>query len=84
MPNEPDSLSLSHYNECPRLYDMFLSFWGQATVLPRRNHLLHDMITQVFLLSPQYGITVMGFIDACKPIISTVEVSTILGTLVIV
>ena len=24
-PNEPDSLS--HYNECPRLYDMFTSFW---------------------------------------------------------
>ena len=60
-PNEPDSLS--HYNECPRLYDMFTSFWGQAAVLPRRNHLLHDLITQVFLRSLQYGITVMGFID---------------------
>ena len=25
--------TLSHYNECPRLYDMFRSFWGHATVL---------------------------------------------------
>ena len=24
-PNEPDSLT--HYNECPLLYDMFISFW---------------------------------------------------------
>ena len=39
-------------------------FWGQAAVLPRRNHLLHDFITRVFLRSLQYGITVMGFIDA--------------------
>ena len=56
--------TLSHYNECPRLYDMFTSFWRQAAVLPRRNHLLHDLITQVFLRSLQYGITVLGFIDA--------------------
>ena len=34
------------------------------TVLPRRNHLLHDLITHVFLRSLQYGIVVMGFIDA--------------------
>ena len=61
-PNEPDSLS--HYNECPRLYDMLRSFWGQATMLPRRNHLLHDLITQVVLRSLQYGIVVMDFIDA--------------------
>ena len=33
-------------------------------MLPRRNHLLHDLITQVFLRSFQYGIVVMGFIDA--------------------
>ena len=26
-PDEPDSLSLSQYNECPRLYDMFVSIW---------------------------------------------------------
>ena len=36
----------------------------QATVLPRRNHLLHDLITQVFLRSLQNGITVNCFIDA--------------------
>ena len=38
------TLSLSHYNECPRLYEMFTSFWRQAAVLPRRNHLLHDWL----------------------------------------
>ena len=52
------------YNECPRLCDMFKSFRRQATVLPRRNQLLHNLITQVFLRSLQYGIVVMGFIDA--------------------
>ena len=61
-PNEPDSLS--HYNECHQLYNIFTSFWGQATILPRRNHLLHDVITRVFLRSLQYGIVVMGFLDA--------------------
>ena len=60
-PNEPDSLS--HYNECPLLCDMFISFWSQATVLPRRNHLPHDLITQVFLRSLQYGIVVMGLTE---------------------
>ena len=43
---------------------MFTSIWEQASVLPRRNHLLHDLITQVFLRSLQYGIVVMGFMDA--------------------
>ena len=61
-PDEPGSLS--HYNECPLLYNMFISIWGQATVFPRRSHLPHDLITQVFLRSLQYGIVVMGFIDA--------------------
>ena len=64
-PNEPDSLSLSHHSECPRLYDMCRSLWRQATMRPRRNHLPHDLITQVFLRNLQYGIVVMGFIDAC-------------------
>ena len=61
-PNEPDTLS--HYNECPRLYDIFPPFRRHATVLPQRNHLLHDLITHMFLRSLQYGIVVMGFIDA--------------------
>ena len=34
-PNEPDSLT--HYNECPRLYNIF-SFWRHVTVLSQRNH----------------------------------------------
>ena len=56
-PDEPDSPF--HYNECPLLFNMFTSFWGQATVLP-----LRDLITQVFLRSLQNVIVVMGFIDA--------------------
>ena len=35
-PEEPDSLT--HYNECPRLYNIFTSFWRHATILPQRNH----------------------------------------------
>ena len=58
------TLSLSHYNECLLLYNVFTSIWVQATVLPRSNHLLHDLTTQVFLRSLQYGIVVMGFTDA--------------------
>ena len=55
-PNEPDSLT--HYNECPQLYNNFTSFWRHATVLPQRNHFLHELITRVFLRSLQYGIVV--------------------------
>ena len=36
----------------------------QHVVLLQRNHFLHDLITRVFLRSLQYGIVVMGFIDA--------------------
>ena len=46
------------------LYDLFFPFWRPATVLPRRNNLLHDLITQVFLRSLQYAIVELGFIDA--------------------
>ena len=60
-PDEPDSLT--HYNECPRLFTIFLSFWRHATILPQRN-LLHDLITRVFLRSLQHGIVVLGFLDA--------------------
>ena len=60
-PDEPDSLT--HYNECPRLYDIVLSFWRHATVLPQKD-LLHNLITRVFLRSLQYGIVVLGFLDA--------------------
>ena len=58
------TLSVSHYNECPLLCNMFTSLLGHAPVLPRRSQLLHDLITQVYLRSLQYGIVVMGFIDA--------------------
>ena len=63
-PDEPDSLSLSHDNECPLLYNLFTSIWEHATALPRRGRLFHDLMVQVFLRSLQYGIVVMGFIDA--------------------
>ena len=55
-PDEP--ASLSHYNECPLLYNFFASVWRHATLLPRRGHLFHDLITQIFLRSLQYGIVV--------------------------
>ena len=61
-PDEPGSVP--YYNECPLLYNLFASFWGQATVLPWRGHLFHDLITQVFPGSLQYGIVVLGLIDA--------------------
>ena len=61
-PDAPDSLP--HYNECPLLYNLFSSIWEHATALPRRGHLLHDLITRVFLLSLQYGIVVVGLTDA--------------------
>ena len=35
-----------------------ISFWRHATILPQRNHFLHDLITRVF------GIVVLGFLDA--------------------
>ena len=35
-PDEPGSLT--HYNECPRLYNIFFSFWRHATILPPRNY----------------------------------------------
>ena len=60
--NEPDSLT--HCNECLRLYNIFVSFWRHATILPQRNHLLHDLVTRLFLQSLQYGIVVLGFLDA--------------------
>ena len=60
-PDEPDSLT--HYNECPRLYNIFISFWRHATILPQRNF-LRDLIIRVFLRSLQYGIVVLGFLDA--------------------
>ena len=41
-----------------------LFLWRHATALPRRGHLLHNLITQEFLRSLQYGIVVMGLIDA--------------------
>ena len=60
-PDERDSIA--HYNECPRLYNIFVSFWKHATILPPRNCLLHDLISRVVLRSLQYGIVVLGFLD---------------------
>ena len=58
------------------------SFSELATVLPRRSHLLHDLVTQVFFRCFQYGIVVMGLIDAFMPFINTVKAVRFLETLV--
>ena len=59
-----ESDSLPHYSECPLLYKCFTSVWRHATIFQRRGHLFHDLITQNFLRSLQYGIVVMGVLDA--------------------
>ena len=59
-----ESDSLSHYSESPLLYHCFTSVWRHATIFPRRGHLFHDLIIQNFLRSLQYGIVVMGVLDA--------------------
>ena len=48
----------------PLLYNFFATVWRQVTVLLRRSHLFHDLITQIFLQSLQHVIVVMGVIDA--------------------
>ena len=45
-PNERDSLT--HYNECPRLYNIFLS-GDMLQYFHREIFFLHDLITRVFL-----------------------------------
>ena len=42
---------------------MFTSSWELATVLPWTSHLLHYLVTQVFLRHLQYGILVLGIVD---------------------
>ena len=61
-PDEPDSLT--HHNECPRLYNIFLSLWRRATILLPRNCLSRNLVTRLFLQSLQHGIVVLGFLDA--------------------
>ena len=56
--------SLSHYNECPLQNNFFSSDWRHAVIQPRRAHLLHDLVTHIFRRSIQYGIVVMGVLDA--------------------
>ena len=51
------NLTLTHWNECPRLYIIYLS--GDMPRYCQRN-LLHDLITRVFLRSLQYGIFCPG------------------------
>ena len=55
---------LSHYNGCPSLYNFVIAAWRDNAVRSRRGHLFHDLITQTILRSLQYGIVVMGVIDA--------------------
>ena len=58
------NLTPSLITRCPRLYNIFLSFWRHATNLPPRNYLLRDLITRVFLRCLQYVTVVPGFLDA--------------------
>ena len=59
------NLTLSHIKtSVPGCTIYSLPSGGQATVLPRRNHILHDLISHVFLRSLQYVIVLMGFVDA--------------------
>ena len=62
-PGGPDSLS--HYYECPLLYNFVIAAWRNAAVRPRIDHLFHDLVTQTLSRSFQYGIVVVGgVIDA--------------------
>ena len=58
------SLTPSFITTCPRMYNIFVSFWRHSTILPPRTCLFHDFISWVFLWSLQYGIVVLGFLDA--------------------
>ena len=40
------------------------SFWRHASMAPQRHCLQHDLISRVFLRRFQYGIVVLGFLDA--------------------
>ena len=47
---------------CCRTY--LLLSGDMLQLCPQRSHFLHELITRVFLRSLQYGIVVMGFLDA--------------------
>ena len=61
-PNESDPLK--HYIECPRLYNIFYIILETCYCIATEKPFFHDLITRVFLRSLQYGIVVMGFLDA--------------------
>ena len=60
------NLTLLHiYNECPRLYSIFVSFWRHATILPRKRIIFYTTGSLVSSYKRlQYGIVVLGFLDA--------------------
>ena len=61
---QDESDSLSHYNECPLLYNFFTTVWRHTAIQPRRSHLLNYLVAQTFLRCLQFGIVVMEIIDA--------------------
>ena len=61
-PSEPDSLT--HYKECPMLYNIFCFFLETCYNVATEKSFLHGLISWVFLRSLQYGIVVVGFLDA--------------------
>ena len=76
--NEPDSLSLTTINVSK--YNIFL--WTCYDIA-QRNHVLHDLLTRVFMRSLQCGIVVLGFMHLSMPIISTAKSSRIMEILVV-
>ena len=58
------NLTLSYCNECLRFYKNFYFFLETFHSTATEKSFLHDLITQVFLQSLQYGIVVLGFLDA--------------------
>ena len=62
MPNEPDSLS--HITMSVTCCTTYLLLSGDMLQYFHRDYFLHDLITRVFLQSLQYGIVVLGFLDA--------------------
>ena len=60
--DEPDCLT--HCNRCTLLYNIFFTIWRNAGVHLQEDRLFHDFFTLTSLRSLQFGIVVMGIIDA--------------------
>ena len=78
------NLTLSHIAMSVPCCTTFLFLSGDMLQYCHRDHSLHHLVTRLFLQSFQYGIVVLGFLNALfKPIISTAKVPRILEILMI-